>query len=125
VGRPRKPEPDRRRRWSVLNVTPAERDAITANAEAAGLSLSAYVVQAALERPPAPRQDWRRIVRQQAYLAERLDEIAAALVQTDSARDAGRALLALRRIEREIAAWRGAQSTPGGEGGDGSDRGLR
>lgn len=116
--RPKKQEHERRRKWAVLNVTPEEREAIVENAEAAGLRVSAYIIRCALDRPPAPRQDWRRIVRQQALLLQRFDQIAAELVRADEVRDAGRALLALREIETEIATWTGG---PGVTTNDDSD----
>lgn len=102
MGRPKKNQYDLRRKWPVLNVTPAERDAIQMNASGSGLGVSAYIIRCALERPPTPRQDWRRIVRQQAQLLQRLDDIAAELVKAESVRDAGRALLSLHWLEYEI-----------------------
>lgn len=103
MGRPRKEQQELRHRWSVLNVTEAERRQILAHAAAAGLGASAYLVTRALQRPAAPRQDWQRLVRQQARLVELLDRIAAGFLHTASDRDAGRALLALIRIEAMIS----------------------
>jgi len=105
MARPRKNPADLRQRWAVLNVTAAERRAIEAHAREAGLSTCGYIVRRALQRPAAPRQDWQRIVRTQARLLHRLDEISAALVEAEPVRDAGAALLALRRIEAQIATW--------------------
>jgi hypothetical protein len=102
MGRPKKDENDLRRRWSVLNVTRSEREAIEAYAREAGCSTCSYIVSRALQRPVSPRQDWQDIVRQQAQLLQRLDTIAAALAVVEPVRDAGAALLALRRIEAEI-----------------------
>jgi len=105
MARPKKDEADVRRRWSVLNASRREREAIEAFARASGLSVSSYILRRALQAPVSPRQDWQLIVRQQAQLLHRLDEIAAALVFSDPVRDAGTALLALRRMEAQIAAW--------------------
>lgn len=105
LGRPRKEEGDRRSRWAVLNATGDERAAIIAYAREAGLSVCSYILRRALQRPVSPRQDWQRIVRQQALLLRQLDDIAAALVTSGPARDAGAALLSLRRIEAQIATW--------------------
>lgn len=105
MARPRKEEGDRRSRWAVLNATGDERAAIIAYAREAGLSVCSYILRRALQRPVSPRQDWQRIVRQQALLLRQLDDIAAALVTSGPARDAGAALLSLRRIEAQIATW--------------------
>ncbi|MDP2085751.1 MAG: hypothetical protein Q8K20_11180 [Gemmobacter sp.] len=105
MARPKKDEADVRRRWSVLNASPREREAIEAYARASGLSVSSYILRRALQAPVSPRQDWHLIVRQQAQLLRQLDEIAAALVTSGPARDAGAALLSLRRIEAQIATW--------------------
>ena len=116
MARPRKNPAELRKRWSVLNVTDAERSVIEAHARDAGLSTCGYIVRRALQRPAAPRQDWQRIVRTQARLLHRLDEIAAALVEAEPVRDAGAALLALRRIEAQIAPWACGSASP--EDGD-------
>lgn len=105
MARPRKNPTELRKRWSVLNVTEAERRAIETHAREAGLSTCGYIVRRALQRPAAPRQDWQRIVRTQAQLLTSLDAIGAALVEAEPVRDAGAALLALRRIEAQITAF--------------------
>jgi hypothetical protein len=122
-GRPKKKADELRRKWDVLNVTSAERATIKENAQAVGLGLSAYIIQCALRRPPVPRQDWHRIVRQQAQLLQRLDDLAAALVVADDVRDEGRALLALRQIEAEIASWTSRPDADDDSGCDGADEG--
>lgn len=111
MGRPRKELGDRRSRWAVLNATGEERAAIIAYAREAGLSVCAYILRRALQRPVSPRQDWQRLVRQQAQILHQLDQIAAALVTSEPVRDAGAALLALRRIEAELSSW-GSGSGP-------------
>jgi hypothetical protein len=108
MGRPKKDDAHLRRRWAVLNVTPLERTTIEAYAQDAGLSTSSYIVRRALQRPVSPGQDRQQIIRQQAELMRHLEEIAAALVEGELVRDAGAAVLALRRIEAEIAAWNAA-----------------
>ena len=113
--RPRKPEDQKRQKWPVLNATLAERRAIERYAIAAGQGVSAYIIARALQKPVSPRQDWTRIVRQQSEILAAMQEIAEHLATATPARDAGAALLALRRIEARLAA-QSAQSTP--EGGD-------
>ena len=113
--RPRKPLDQERQKWSVLNATLAERRAIKRYAIAAGQGVSAYIIARALQKPVSPRQDWTRIVRQQSEILAAMQEIAERLVNATPGRDAGAALLALRRIEARLAA-QSAQSTP--EGGD-------
>jgi hypothetical protein len=100
--RPRKTEAEKRQKWPVLNVTPAERQAITEHAAASGLKTSAYLITRALQKPVSPRQDWQRIVRQQSRLSTQLAEIAALLTTSKPVPDAGLALLALRRIEHSL-----------------------
>lgn len=118
MGRPKKDDADLRRRWAVLNVTQSERTAIEAYARDAGLSTCSYIVRRALQRPVSPRQDRQQIIRQQARLMRYLEEIAAALVEGEPVRDAGAALLTLRRIEAEITTW-GAGGVMPLEAGDG------
>jgi hypothetical protein len=116
MGRPKKDDTDLRRRWAVLNVTPSERATIEAYAQAAGLSTCSYIVQRALQRPVSPRQDRQRIIRQQARLMRYFEEIAAVLIAAEPVRDAGAALLTLRRIEAEITAWNTGGAMPPEEG---------
>lgn len=111
MARPKKDEADVRRRWAVLNASRREREVIEAFARESGLSTSSYIMRRALQAPVSPRQDWQLIVRQQAQLLQRLDEIAAALVLSEPIRDAGAALLVLRRIEAELSS-RGSGSSP-------------
>lgn len=121
MARPKKDEADVRRRWAVLNASRREREAIEAFAREAGLSTSSYILRRALQAPVSPRQDWQLIVRQQAQLLRQLDEIAAVLVTSEPVRDAGAALLSLRRIEAQIAAWgAGAQPVAETDYGDAS-----
>lgn len=116
MGRPKKDDTELRRRWAVLNVTSSERAAIEAYAQAAGLSTCSYIVQRALQRPVSPRQDRQRIIRQQARLMRYLEEIAAAFVTGEPVRDAGAAILSLRRIEAEITAWNAGGAMSSEEG---------
>lgn len=119
MARPRKNPAELRKKWSVLNVTEAERQAIEEHAREAGLSTCTYIVRRALQRPAAPRQDWQRIVRTQARLLSSLDAIGAALVVAEPIRDAGAALLALRRIEAQITGW--TMGSAPDDDGDGSE----
>jgi hypothetical protein len=102
MGRPRKDTRDLRSKWPVLNPTDQERAEITAFAKEVGLGVSAYLIACGLRRPPSPRQDWQRIMFRQARLQALLDEIAVAVTDQANPRDAGLALLALRRIEGKI-----------------------
>lgn len=110
MGRPRKEEGERRSRWAVLNATKKERAAIIAYAHEAGLSVCAYILRRALQKPVSPRQDWQQLVRQQAQILRQLDQIAAALVTSEPVRDVGAALLSLRRIEAELSTSWGSGS---------------
>jgi hypothetical protein len=112
MGRPKKDDTDLRSRWAVLNVTQSERTAIEAYALDAGMSTCSYIVQRALQRPVSPRRDRQQIIRQQARLMRYFEEIAAALVEGETVRDAGAALLMLRRIEAEITAWNEGGAMP-------------
>lgn len=101
----------------MLNVTAAERRTIEAHAREVGLSTCSYIVRRALQRPAAPRADWQRIVRTQTQMLDSLDAIAAALVEAEPVRDAGAALLALRRIEAQIIVFTsGAAPQDNGDG---------
>lgn len=112
MGRPKKDDTDLRSRWAVLNVTRSERTAIKAYALDAGMSTCSYIVQCALQRPVSPRRDRQQIIRQQARLMRYFEEIAAALVEGETVRDAGAALMMLRRIEAEITAWNAGGAMP-------------
>ncbi|OYU75045.1 MAG: hypothetical protein CFE32_15745 [Alphaproteobacteria bacterium PA3] len=105
MARPKKDKGDVRQRWAVLNASPAEREVIEGYAREAGLSTCSYILRRALQRPASPRQDRQLLVRQQAQIQRSLDAIAASLLVAEPVRDAGLALLALRRIDTSIAAW--------------------
>ena len=59
MGRPRKEEGERRSRWAVLNATKKERAAIIAYAREAGLSVCAYILRRALQKPVVSRSWWK------------------------------------------------------------------
>ncbi len=121
MARPKKDDAEIRRRWSVLNASRREREKIKHFARAAGLSNCSYILRRALQKPVSPRQDWQKIVWQQAQLLQRLDTIAAELSASESVRDVGAVLLTMRRIEMEIAAWgAGAQTMVDTDDLDGS-----
>ena len=112
------PQPKMKRaKWNVLNTTPQERVIIRGLAKDAGQGISAYLIERGLQRPVAGRQDWTRIAHQQARLIALLEQIADMSVPDAGMRDAGQILLALRRIEAEIAHWfpAGQDDDPGGE----------
>jgi len=99
MARPLKKKEDKRRKWAVLSVTDAERATITAAADEAGISISAYLVSAALNGRVTPRGDWQRIAHRQGRLEELLEEIAALVQGWDDPCVAGLTLLALARLE--------------------------
>lgn len=114
--RPRKHPDDKRRKWDVLNPTPAERAAITRFATDAGMSVSAYLIARGLHRPVAARQDWTEIAHRQARLITLLEQIAQTHADSDAdgtPRQVGQVLFALWRIETEIQSW-----MPTGQGHD-------
>lgn len=102
MARPKKDEADLRRKWPVLNPTAQERASITRFAADVGLGVSAYLIGCGLRRPPSPRQDWQRIVFQQAKLLDLLEDIAASVRDRTTRIEAGLLLLAIRRVEHRI-----------------------
>lgn len=90
---------DKRRKWAVLSVTDAERATITANANEAGISISAYLINAALAGRVTPRGDWQRIAHRLGRIEELLDFIAALVEDRVDPCTAGLMLLALVRLE--------------------------
>jgi hypothetical protein len=111
MARPKKDRTEIRRRWSVINATSREREAVEDFARAVGLGTSEYILRRALQAPVAPRQDWQRIVRQQAQILRQLDEIAIAVRGAQPIRDVGSVLLALRRIEADLSGWEQSTET--------------
>ncbi len=76
VARPRKSEDQKRRKWPVLNVTPAERAAIEAAAQAAGLGINAYLIACTQQTRLVRRADHARTVRHLARIDAHLEQIA-------------------------------------------------
>ena len=112
------PQPKMKRaKWNVLNPTPEERAIISSLAKDAEMGISAYLIARGLQRPVSARQDWTRIAHQQAQLIMLLEQIADTPVADAGVRESGQILLALRRIEAEIAHWfpAGQDDDPGGE----------
>lgn len=102
MGRPKKNEDEMRSKWAVLNPTREERATIAAYAAEVGLGVSTYLIACGLRRPPSPRQDWQRIVFQQAKLLDLLEDIAASVRDRTTRIEAGLLLLAIRRVEHRI-----------------------
>lgn len=105
MARPRKLPEEKRAKWPVLNVTPAERAAITAAAQEAGLGINDYILACTRQTRLVRRADREHIVRLVAGIDARLDEIARqAMAAPLAARDVARLLLALRGIEASLRA---------------------
>ena len=105
MARPRKPTDEKRRKWPVLNVTPAERTAITAAALEAGLGINDYILACTRQTRLVRRSDREDMVRLLAGAEARLDEIArAALAAPLATADIVQLLLALREVETALGA---------------------
>ena len=103
MARPRKMPEEKRAKWPVLNVTPAERAAITAAAQEAGLGINDYLLACTRQTRLVRRADREHIVRLLAGVDARLDEIARqAMAAPLAARDVARLLLALHGIEASL-----------------------
>lgn len=103
MARPRKLPEEKRAKWPVLNVTPAERAAITAAAQEAGLGINDYLLACTRQTRLVRRADREHIVRLLAGVDARLDEIARqAIAAPLAARDVARLLLALHGIEASL-----------------------
>ena len=98
--RPRKSPEEKRSKWPVLNVTPAERAAITGAAQEAGLGINDYILACTRQTRLVRRSDREEMVRRLAGAEARLDEIArAALTAQLATPDLLHLLLALREVE--------------------------
>lgn len=51
MARPRKPEHEKRKPWDILHVTQADRESIRASADAAGLTVSQYLLSLHYQTP--------------------------------------------------------------------------
>lgn len=100
MARPRKKPEEKRTKWPVLNITPAERAAITAAAGGAGLGINDYILACTRQTRLVRRGDREHMVRHLAGIEARLDEIARqAMVSSLPTRDVASLLLALRGVE--------------------------
>lgn len=105
MARPRKRAEEKRKKWDVLNVTCAERAAITAEAREAGLGISAYLLTCRRQTRLVRRGDREEAVRHLARIDSHLAEIARQVMSAPFAGlEAAHLLLALRRIEETLAA---------------------
>ena len=91
---------EKRQKWSVLNVTAAERDCISAAAVAQGLPVNRYILEALATRQLVARSDWRELVRLLAEVSEQLAGISDAVRDRALPLDAVRIDLGLLAIER-------------------------
>lgn len=105
MARPRKLPEDKRAKWPVLNVTPAERAAITAAARAAALGINDYILSCTRQTRLVRRADREHMVRHLAGIESRLDEIARQTMASPlPTRDVVSLLLALRGVEATLRA---------------------
>ena len=105
MARPRKRAEEKRKKWDVLNVTCAERAASTAEAQEAGLGISAYLLTCRRQTRLVRRGDREEAVRHLARIDSHLAEIAGWVMAAPiSGLEPARLLLALRRIEKTLAA---------------------
>lgn len=101
--RPRKSPEEKRSKWQVLNVTTAERAAITAAAGEAGLSINDYILACTRQTKLVRRGDREHVVRLLAGIEDRLEEIARQVMATPlSTQDVAGLLLALRGFESSL-----------------------
>lgn len=111
MARPRKSATDTRARWDALYVTPGERAEIKAAAEAAGLSVSRYLVArhhgAAVHTTAHRRNVVVALAQAEAGLAE-VSAIMAARSGSVASVETATALLALERTFRAAALQRSA-----------------
>lgn len=107
MGRPRKPPEDRRSKWPVLNVTPAERAAITAAAGEAGLGINDYILACTRQTRLVRRGEREQLVRLLAGIDARLDAIARQAMAAHLApREVARLLLGLCAVEAALRTGR-------------------
>lgn len=100
MGRHKKKPDERRAKWGVLNPTNAERAAITAAAEGAGLGINEYILTCTRQMRVVRRADREHLVRHLAGIEDRLDEIARnTMAAPISTADVTSLLFALRAIE--------------------------
>lgn len=119
MGRPSKLPEEKRSKWSVLNPTWAERAAIAAAAQEAGLGINDYILACTRQTRVIRRADRAQMVRHLAGIESRLDEIARQAMSTPFVTcDVASLLLALRRIETSLRAGALASEDDGDEAED-------
>lgn len=89
-------------KWNGIYATPEEKAAVAERAKAAGLSISRYVVEAALGKSVTVRRDRARILRKLLLVEQHLEHIALFFRSTPSFDIGLNGLLVLRRIEADI-----------------------
>lgn len=92
----------RRKKWNGIYASTEEVEAIKALAQESGLSMTEYVIRAALRKSVTGRRDLVRIVRLLTEISRELEEIAAKCRAAGPFEEALPALLALVEIEAHI-----------------------
>ena len=96
------PQKDTRSSWIKLRVTPAEKEAITAKADAQGQTVTDFIRQRALEYRLRQTPLERERVRQLARIGANLNQLARWVNSHKSRAEAINVLVALVALEKEI-----------------------
>jgi hypothetical protein len=99
---PSKSVGEKPKKWNGIYVTAEEKKAIAERAKATGLSISRYVVEAALGKSVTVRRDRARILRKLLLVEQQLEDVALFFRSAPSFDIAINGLLILRRIEADI-----------------------
>lgn len=99
-----KPQKDTRTAWIKLRVTPAEKEAIAAKADAQGQTVTDFIRQRALDYRLRQTPMEKERVRQLARIGANLNQIARWVNIHKSRADALDVLAALVSLERELKA---------------------
>ena len=92
----------RRKKWNGIYASTEEVEAIKALAQESGLSMTEYVIRAALRKSVTGRRDQVRIALLQVEISRKLEEIAAPCRAAGSFEEALPALLTLAENEAHI-----------------------
>lgn len=102
MSRPRLPDHEKRQKWAVLNVVPAERASIEAAAREAELTVNAFILSCTRTTRPVQMGHWQRLVEELVRFNVLLERIAVAVEDRGKPFDCLSILLSLRAIERQI-----------------------
>jgi hypothetical protein len=97
-----KPERETRTAWIKLRVTPAEKEAITAKAEAQGQTVTDFIRQRALDYRLRQTPLEKERIRQLARIGANLNQLARWVNIHKSRAEAVDVLVTLVRLEREM-----------------------